>query len=239
MNQRPSAGRSERTLRGAALGVAAIGGVLALVTALVGFWLARVYRPGPYFAHAPGLSAGAATSQRWSDWHRVTSGVLVVLAALVVVLAALQVFRDRAGTAHRGRITLGAAVLALVAAVVTIATRSVVEFDQLGLWAVTVGGTFDGYWFAAFSDEVRFVIVDSQELSPTEYGVILVVHLAAPVLAAVGLAAVALEERRSWRARVVTGGAEVSSVDHLESGAPSSAAAGPADPPRRSLGPDR
>jgi hypothetical protein len=179
------------------------GAAVAVVVALLGFWLARVYRPGPYVAQVAELSGQAAASRGWSDRHQLSSGVLVMLSALVMGLAVVLSVRADVSARYRWR-TVGAAVVALVTSVVTVVTRSMVEFEQVALWAVTVGDNLDGYWFAAFSDEVRFVIVDGYELSPTEYGVTLVVHLVAPILAAAALVAVAVEGRRARGAAPVT-----------------------------------
>lgn len=80
-------------------------------------------------------------------------------------------------------------------------TRSLVQWDQLALWAVTVGGDLDGYW-PAVGDGVRFVLVAGTEVDPGEYGVLLAVHLVAHVVglaAAVGAAVTLVGRGRSRR----------------------------------------
>jgi len=86
--------------------------------------------------------------------------------------------------------------------VVTMITRPLVEWDQLALRAVTVGSDVDGYWTAAFGDDVRFVLTRSTEVSQREYGAVLITHLAAPVVAAIALLIVGAVVRRVPAERV-------------------------------------
>ena len=59
-----------------------------------------------------------------------------------------------------------------------------VKFEGLGLWAVTVGSGTRGLWYAAFSDDVRFVFVDGMgDVSPSNIAPWVVVHLVAPFVA--------------------------------------------------------
>jgi hypothetical protein len=59
-----------------------------------------------------------------------------------------------------------------------------VQWVQLGLWAVTVGDGVSGLWYAAFSDDVRFVFVDGMgEMPPSDVAPWVVVHLVAPFVA--------------------------------------------------------
>ena len=66
-------------------------------------------------------------------------------------------------------------------------TRPLVEWDQLAIWAVTVGSDIDGYWTAAFGGDVRFVLMGNTEVSQGEYGAVLIIHLAAPAVTAIAL----------------------------------------------------
>lgn len=152
------------TLRRAVAVVGAAGAAAALVTAVAGFVLAESYRPGP--------SAVAA-----SDWHRVGS---VVLLASAVIGLALQFALAARGGVRRTAVVTSAVVLVLAALVV--ATKSRVEWDQIGLWAVVPNLDLSGYWTAAFGDEARFVLADGRELSQGAYATGLLVHLTAPVL---------------------------------------------------------
>ena len=63
---------------------------------------------------------------------------------------------------------------------VTVISRPAVEWDQLALSSVTVDSDIDGYWTAAFGDDVLFVLIGDVEVSQGDYGAVLVAHLAAP-----------------------------------------------------------
>lgn len=85
-----------------------------------------------------------------------------------------------------------------IAAAVALATRAMVQRDQLALWAISVGDGLDGYW-RVFDDGVRFVLIEGVEVDPGDYGVALAVHLVAHVVgvvAAIG-SLVVLGARRS------------------------------------------
>ena len=173
-----------RTQR-AAVVVAFIGLTAALATTAAGLVLADIYRP-----HAPGvpsaeLPSALRHSDRWTDWHQISSAALVV-AAIVVLALVIAVVRGQVG---RGRkvLLLGAGVVAVVGSVVTMMTRPLVEWDQLAIWAVTVGSDIDGYWTAAFGGDVRFVLMGNTEVSQGEYGAALIIHLAAPAVTAIAL----------------------------------------------------
>jgi nitric oxide reductase large subunit len=153
----------DRMWRAAVVVVAFIGVAAALVATVAGLVLADTYRP-----HAPGfpvaeLADPLRRSDQWTDWHRIIGAVLVVAAvaslALVVALAA------RGKAAGRRKVLLiGAAAVAALTSAVTVITRPLVEWDQLALWSVTVGSDIDGYWTAAFGEDVRFVLVERRGL---------------------------------------------------------------------------
>lgn len=174
-----------RTLRAAAV-VAFIGVAAALVATVVGVVLADIYRP-----HAPGvptaeLPSALRRSDQWTDWHRIVGAALVVAAIVALVLVIALVAR-REVTDKRTALLIGAATVAALMSVVTGITRPLVEWDQLALWSVTVGSEIDGYWTAAFGDDVRFVLMGNTEVSQGEYGAVLIAHLAAPAVAAAAL----------------------------------------------------
>ena len=60
---------------------------------------------------------------------------------------------------------------------------SLVRGDQIALWAVTVGTNTKGYFPAATSDQVRFVLADGSEISQGTYSIWLSVYLGAPLAA--------------------------------------------------------
>lgn len=91
---------------------------------------------------------------------------------------------------------LGAAV-ALATLVVSFAGY-LLPWDQLALWAVTVGSDIDGYGIL-FSGDVRFVLVGGAEVAPSTIVRWLIVHvvMAGPVLSLL----IALAWRRHLPAR--------------------------------------
>jgi hypothetical protein len=168
---RTTAHRTAVVLTGATAALA----VLTLGLAVV---LSFTYVPsGAQAWDDPTLGGGTA----WTAWHR-CSAVLWMLAggASVVALAVLTATSDR----RRSAIALGGAVVTGIAAVVALASRALVQWDQLALSAVTVGGGLDGYW-PVFDDGVRFVLMDGVEVDPADYAVALAVHLLAHVIGAV------------------------------------------------------
>ncbi|MGH2781055.1 MAG: hypothetical protein ACRDLA_06510, partial [Thermoleophilaceae bacterium] len=167
------------------IAVALIGVVAAAVAAASGIVLADIYRPSAPGASISDLPPGARRSVRWTDWHRGASGVLVVAAALSLVLLVALHYRGRTSMIRKPLVV--ASIVAVVVGVVTVITRPLVEWDQLGLWSVTVGAGVDGYWFAGFGEDVRFLVVGSSEVSQAEYVPALIAHLIAPMLGAVSL----------------------------------------------------
>jgi len=188
-----TAHRTAGGLTGAALALA----VLALVLAVV---LSFTYVPsGAQAWDDPTLGGGTG----WTAWHRWTA-VLWMLAAGASVVA-LAVLAATADASRRGAIALGGAVVTGIAAAVALATRALVQWDQLALWAVTAGDGLDGYW-PVFDDGVRFVLVEGAEVAPGDYGAALAVHLLAHVVgvvAAVGSLVVLITRRPSPASNLV------------------------------------
>lgn len=175
-----TAHRTAVVLTSAAVALAALTLVLAVV-------LSFAYVPsGAKAWDDPTMGGGTG----WRAWHQ-WSAVLWMLTAGASVVA-LAVLAATADAPRRGAIALGGAVVTAVAAVVAVATRGLVQWDQLALWAVTVGDGLDGYW-PVFDDGVRFVLIEGVEVDPVDYGAALAVHLLAHVVgvvAAVGSIAV-------------------------------------------------
>lgn len=185
------------TARRIALGVVGAT-VLASVVALVAtVALSFGYRPTG--AQAWDGDVPGHGEDPWVRIQRVAALVAAVLALASVVALAVLASRSSGRDRQRAAIGLGGTVAALVGAVVALLTRSLVQWDQLALWAVTVGGGLDGYW-TALDDGVRFVLVDGVEVDRGDYAVALGVHLLAHVVAVVGtlgaLAAVAWRRPR-------------------------------------------
>jgi len=152
--------------------VATVASVVALVAAAVSLVcvlaLTRWYLPP------------AGDSARWSDVQGLAALTFFVAAGVALVAIGVEWRRGRAGWW-----TLAPAVVGATAAVVVVLTRPLVRWDQLGLWAVTVGQGFTGYWTAAFDSGVRFVFVDGVQVEPGTYATALVVHLGAAVVGVV------------------------------------------------------
>lgn len=178
--------------RRAVIAFGLVGILVAVATALIGFVLADTYRPpGTVVAELPGQ---ARRSDPWSDGHRVGSVMLVVVAVGNLALVAAAVNRASSVVSRKG-LLISAAISAIVMSVVTVITRPLVEWDQLALWAVTVGADIDGYWIAALGDDVRFVLIGNTEVTQREYAIALVTHLAAPVVSAVAFSLTAVAGR--------------------------------------------
>jgi quinol-cytochrome oxidoreductase complex cytochrome b subunit len=176
--------------------------VLVLL-ALTGWWQSTHYRPEypAYSSDAPQRWEDIYTLQLargstgdgagWvSDAHRALALVLVPAVLGLVAAVVRRCWRSA------DVVALGA--VGTVALVSLLALRSAhdLPFDQLGLWAVTVGTDLRGVWRAAFSDQVRFVLADG-ERSQREYATDVVGHvLAVPAVLAVALGLLALRLRR-------------------------------------------
>jgi menaquinol-cytochrome c reductase cytochrome b subunit len=166
-------GRAQRILIEAVVNV-------ATVLAATGLWLTFDYRPGATQAW-PGLGSRPAGT----DWprviHQLASALIVplVLALLVVSVVVSRRWRST------GALALTTLALAY--------TGFLLPWDQLALWAVTVGRDANGMLFAAFDDDVRFIILGGVEISQATLRLWLVVHAA--VLPAVFCALLALAAR--------------------------------------------
>lgn len=175
-----------RRTRQSAIAAALTGFVAAVTAAVAGFVLADIYRPHAAGAVAADLLPPVRRSDRWTDWHSVASAVLVVSATVSLVLAVVLVVRAK-DVVERKMLVTGAAIVAVVMGILSVLTRPLVEWDQLALRSVSVGSDVDGYWTAGFGDGIRYVLVESSEISQGEYGAALIAHLAAPVVAALAL----------------------------------------------------
>jgi quinol-cytochrome oxidoreductase complex cytochrome b subunit len=143
----------------------------ALVLLATGVWLSFFYRPD-----APGTPDGV---QFVRGVHRLSSVVVVPLSLVTAVVHVLA--RRRSWPAATGLVLLMAA-LAF--------TGYLLPWDQLALWAVTIGTNFRGLVTAAFDDQVKFVLVGSREVSQATIRNWFIVHAAVlPVALAVCLAA--------------------------------------------------
>ena len=125
----------------------AAGAVAALALALLastGAVLTWQYRPD---------SGG---SRRLVQAHE--ASIYVAIVALVLWCA--LTIADRAQRSRRTAVVVGVSLGAVALVALTAVAWNRVHWVQLGLWAVTVGNGVRGLWYAAFSDDVRFVFVD-------------------------------------------------------------------------------
>jgi hypothetical protein len=158
----------------------------ALATALVGFVLAEVYEPGVSPRLLRELQPAEPRGSAWSDWHVRLSLLFLAASTALSVTLAWFVYRARLPGA-RSALLLASSGLAMVAAVLTMATRSLIEWHQVALWSVSNDVDATGYLLAAFDDDVRFVLIDGREVSTGEYALALLAHLGAPVVGTVAL----------------------------------------------------
>lgn len=155
--------------------------VLVAVLAVTGLSLVGDYRPTAPGADLP-LDQGL---------HQLAATLLQAVALLAVVSALGWSY----GSGRR--VWIGPAVV-LVLVMAASVTGQRLPWDQLALWAVTLGSGVEGVWYAAFDKSVRFVLVDGGELSPSSYRRDVLLHLAAGGAVAVGLVAVGAAW---WRTR--------------------------------------
>jgi len=172
--------RSGRWARAVVVAVAAD----LVVVAASGAWLSWNFRPS--VASAWRDEYGGPTV----DWpaivtvaHRWSAVALVVLAMVAVGVALVRLVDGRLGVG-----SLVAAVVALGAAVGGWYTGALLPWDQLALWAVTVGRNMGGYQWL-WSDQIRFVLARGHEVPVEDVQRAFLIHLALfVVIVAVALA---------------------------------------------------
>jgi hypothetical protein len=173
----------------------ALGLVAAAVTVVAAAVLSRVYRPSsPGFDPVlhPGHPAGA--TEGWLAAHASASAILGMAAFLSLLLLVWPMGRP---APWRQPAPIGAAAVATLAAAAAIVTRDMLTFDQIALASVRVGTGISGYWFAAFDDDVVFLLIDGAEVGQSTYARTLVVHLVAPVVCALALGLMVRSSRRA------------------------------------------
>lgn len=122
--------------------------------------------------------------------HRWMSALAIPTGIAAGVLLAIQAW----GTVCRlGTMVLGAALT--VAVVAASFTGFLLPWDQLAIWAVTVGTNMSGYR-PLFGDQVRFVLVGGSEVSRGTVVAWLLVHMLVLAPAVAALVAIAWRRRR-------------------------------------------
>lgn len=166
-----------------------VGLAAAASAAISGFVLTKIYVPPLEGLGAASHAAQVARSAHWGHWHRRAIGVFLVASVCGFGVGVVRMWRSVGR--WRGLALAGSAVAASVA-VVTLVTESIVEWDQLALYAITDKVPGSGYWTAAFSQNVRFILSNNTQVSQNWYQIVLVVHLAAPVVGIVALVGVGI-----------------------------------------------
>ncbi|CAN5135214.1 hypothetical protein BH24ACT1_BH24ACT1_08280 [soil metagenome] len=158
--------------------------VVAAVLAVTGVWLTFTYRPSAAQAWTDLDIAPAGT-----DWprliHQVATALLVLLVIALLVVGVVATRRWRSATAL------------LVTTIALAYTGLLLPWDQVALWAVTVGTNYQGMLSAAFSDDVRFVLIRGVEISQGTLRLWFLVHAVA--LALIFFSLLALTARSAYR----------------------------------------
>jgi quinol-cytochrome oxidoreductase complex cytochrome b subunit len=145
--------------------------LLAVLTA-TGVWLTFRYRPSAAAAwnDVAGLDAGIPPVQLVHRWSAQLSW-LVAIALMTVTLVLRIAEADR-------RQPWGLATAAIPLLLAMTVTGYLLPWDQLALWAVTVGSNFGGVLDAAFDDRVRFLIIGGVEVGQSTYRLWFLIHAA-------------------------------------------------------------
>jgi quinol---cytochrome c reductase cytochrome b subunit, bacillus type len=164
-----------------------------VVLAATGLWLVFYYRPTltvawPLAGNATPHSVGAV---RWL--HRVLSALAFPTAIATAVLVVLDARRKRSGW-RQGRTALVAGPGLVLLVLGASFTGYLLPWDQLALWAVTVGTNMQGYT-PVFGSSVKYVLLGSNEVSQSTMWRWFVVHTM--VISALLLAALFF----AWRPR--------------------------------------
>ena len=163
-----------------------------LVLIATGVALYVWYRPQAGTAwDAPGLRVDRGIEAMFvvRDVHAVTTIVFLLTASVAAVAHLLAGTRGRAA-ASAGIVLLGAAAGF---------TGLLLPWDQLALWAVTIGEDFSGYRWLSGADSVRFVIIDDSQVGLATLRRWFVVHVGLTIVAAVVLALLLRRARRERR----------------------------------------
>jgi hypothetical protein len=182
--------RASSWVRRAAIALALVGLVAAVGASSAGIVLALDYHPRSAGAHLAVLPPAVQRSSSWGDWHRRSGVAFLASTTGASAVVAWLMFRAERPVPRRAAVATSS-IIAVAAAVVTSLTRHLVEFDYVGLQSVTVGSDMSGYWFAAFDENVRFIVVHNRRVSQGEYIPALIAHLAAPMLGVAALAIIA------------------------------------------------
>ncbi|MEY2472525.1 MAG: menaquinol-cytochrome c reductase cytochrome b subunit [Actinomycetota bacterium] len=138
--------------------------VLLGVLAATGIWLSWFFRPTviDIFAANHGVPASIVWGARIRVLHRFSGSLFIWIALGVLALCIADAVRDN--TVPRNRIWILGGAFAVLAWGTSF-TGVLLPWDQLALNAVRVNANFDGMWSAAYSHNVRFVLMGHREIS--------------------------------------------------------------------------
>jgi quinol-cytochrome oxidoreductase complex cytochrome b subunit len=166
---------------------------VALVVLVVsGVWL--WFRYEPTAAAAWPTVRSLHTTHNWSSWMRTTHRVASWCAVPLALAACVLMVGRRIRTGRRG-VVAGSAVL--VTALAASFTGSLLPWDQLALWAVTVGTNMRGVQ-SIFRSDVKYVLLGSEEISPGTYRFWAIAHVVLGVLVVAAVALAWMRALRRW-----------------------------------------
>ena len=144
-----------------------------------GTYLFFEYRPSPSgFDLSPGLDTRVKVERIVREFHRVDAW----LVAATLLALGIVVLVERVGRRWDRINAWGVLAICALASI----TGLLLPWDQLALWSVTVGANLAGYR-PIVDEQIRFVLIDHEEIGPSTVLRWLVVHI---VLGLVALAAI-------------------------------------------------
>jgi quinol---cytochrome c reductase cytochrome b subunit, bacillus type len=161
------------------------GAALLAVLLVTGLYLTFRYRPSDTFTNEGRGFVLDATAVV----HRVAAYALLVVAAAVGVLGIIAVWKSSIARRLAGAAAAGFLTIAALAAVVS---GALLPWDQLALWAVTVGSGHDRFrGVLDFGYGVKYVLIGTSEVSPSTYSRAVWIHiLVIPIVLVIAAAAV-------------------------------------------------
>jgi quinol-cytochrome oxidoreductase complex cytochrome b subunit len=176
--------------------------VVLVVLAVSGVWL--WFRYLPTAAAAWPMLRSPHTRATWSNGMRTTHRVASIVTLNLAIAALILCIGRRIRTGNRGVVAgIGVVVTALAASF----TGYLLPWDQLALWAVTVGSNLRGIQ-PMFDARVKYILIGSNEVSLSTYRFWAISHV---VLGALVVVAVLLAWLRTREPTAVTDAELVSS----------------------------
>ena len=140
-----------------AIGLLVLAVLAAVATLVSSVALYRGYRPSAPSTDPLLYAPDTSSSLAWLDRERAATIVLILLSVLAAVASLVMLVARRRWA---WGVALVGSLAAATGAVASLATRAAVQWDQLALWAVTVGTDMKGYEAATKTPVVRFIIIN-------------------------------------------------------------------------------